>query len=289
MTTTVPSWVSTLQTASIAADMAAADVNGTVTYAGLETLLTDLDAKLSSTNTTLTAAEMSDLKTIVANLNNGMTASPYLTNIMNSLVNGSGENATWTGGGASSTALGNLAVGSSATQLSDLIGKWVLGTDLPSSKVSVDGSSFSVSYTPSAKPLFTANGPSMSDINQGDLGDCYLLSSLAEVAGQNSSLISSMITSNGNGTYGVRFYENGVADYVTVNSSVTNQFNTGPDLWGSLVEKAYCELQAGGLVTGGFTNSGNSFTTIGNGGTAEYALEEITGASQINDFMASGT
>ena len=77
--TPAPAWVSALQNASIAADMAAADVNGTVTYAGIETLLTDLDAKLASSKTSLTASELSDLKTIVANLNNGMTTSAYLT------------------------------------------------------------------------------------------------------------------------------------------------------------------------------------------------------------------
>ena len=291
-TTPAPSWVSTLQTASIAADMAAADVNGTVTYAGLQTLLADLDAKLASTNTSLTAAELSDLKTIAANLNNGMTTSAYLTSVTNSLVNGSAANATWTGGGTTSTALGNLAVGSSATQLSELTGKWVLGTDLPSSKVSVGGTNFSVSYSASAKPLFAASGPSMNDINQGYLGDCYLLSSLAEVAFQNSGLISSMITSNGNDTYGVRFYENGVANYVTVSNSLANggnEFNCGADIWGSIVEQGYCQLQASGVVTGNYINSGNSFTTIGNGGAPEYALEEITGASQITDFMAAGT
>jgi hypothetical protein len=121
--TTTPAWVSTLSTASIAADMAAADVNGTVTYAGLKNLLTDLDASLAATGTRLTAAELSDLKTIVANLNNGMSTSPYLAYITNALVNGNAANATWTGGQASSTALGNLATGSSAAQLSELIGK----------------------------------------------------------------------------------------------------------------------------------------------------------------------
>src|SRR5207248_10320045 len=159
--TALPAWVSTLQTASIAADMAAADVNGTVTYAGLQTLLTDLDSKLSSSKTTLTSAEMADLKTIVTNLNNGMSTSAYLTNIMKSLVNGNAANATWTGGGATPIALGNLAVGSSATQLSELIGKWVQGTDLPSSKVYMEGANFSVSYSTTAKPLFAASGPSM--------------------------------------------------------------------------------------------------------------------------------
>jgi hypothetical protein len=286
---TTPQWINGLSTASIAADMAAADVNGTVTYSGLKTLLTDIDATLASSKTGLTAGELSDLKTIVANLNNGMTTSSYLTGIMSSLVNGNAANATWTGGAASSTALGNLAAGSSATQLSELIGKWFLGTDLPSSTVSMSGySTFSISYSASSSPLFAASGPSMNDVNQGFLGDCYLLSSLAELAKQDSGLISSMFTSNGNNTYGVRFFVNGVADYVTVNNSLTNDFNSGSDIWASLAEKAYAQLQAGGVVTGSSVNYGNSWSTIGNGGAPECALEEITGASAITDFSASG-
>jgi NOL1/NOP2/fmu family ribosome biogenesis protein len=286
-----PSWMSTLQTASIAADMAAADVNGTVTYAGLDKLFTDLDTTLTSTNGKLTTAEFNDLKTIAANLNNGMSSSTYLTDITQALVNGNAANATWTGGGASSVTLGNLAAGATATQLGELVGKWFLGTDLPSSKVLVDGSNFSVSYSTSTKPLFASTGPSMNDVNQGDLGDCYLLSSLAEVASQESGIISSMFTTNGNNTYGVRFYVNGTAEYVTVNASLADGgsiFNSGSNIWASLAEKAYAQLQAGGVVTGNYLNDGNSFSTIGNGGAPEMALEEITGASAITDFDASG-
>ncbi|MGA2127867.1 MAG: putative Ig domain-containing protein [Xanthobacteraceae bacterium] len=283
-----PSWVGTLSTASIAADMTAADVNGTVTYSGLKTLLTDLDATLTSSRTTLTAAELSDLRKIAANLDNGMTTSSYLTGIMNGVVNANAANATWTGGAASSTALGNLAAGSSATQLSELVGKWFLGTDLPSSKVSMGGApTFSVSYSASSGPLFGSTGPSMSDVNQGYLGDCYLLSSLAEVAKQNSGIISSMFTADGNNTYGVRYFVNGVAEYVTVNNSLTSAFNSGTDIWASLAEKAYAQLQAGGVVTGNSVNAGNSWTTIGNGGAPEFALEEITGASAITDFSSN--
>jgi hypothetical protein len=271
--------------------MTAADVNGTVSYSGLTKLFTDLDTLLTNTRTKLTTAEFNDLKTIAANLNNGMSASGYLTNITQALVNGNAANATWTGGAANTTTLGNLATGASATQLAELIGKWFLGTDLPSSKVILGNTSFSVSYSTSSKPLFASSGPSMNDINQGYLGDCYLLASLAEAAKQDPSAITSMFTSNGNGTYGVRFYVNGVARYVTVNSSLANGgniFNSGADLWASLAEKGYAELQATGVVTGNSVNFGNSWTTIGNGGAPEMALEEITGASAITDFRASG-
>jgi hypothetical protein len=289
---TVPSWVSTLQTASIASDMVAADVNGTVTYAGLENLFADLESSLASSGTSLTAAEFSDLKTIATNLNNGMQASPYLVWITNALVDGNAANATWTGGAASSTSLGNLAVGSSATQLSELIGKWFLGTDLPSSTVSMSGyPTFSVSYSVDSAPLFGANGPSMNDVNQGYLGDCFFLACAAEVAEQNPDIISSMLTSNGNGTCGVRFYVDGTAEYVTVNNSLADGgtiFNYASDIWASLAEKAYAQLQTGGAVTGN-SISGNSWTAIGNGGSPEYALEEITGASAITDFCADGS
>ncbi len=183
----VPSWIGTLGAASIAADMAAADVNGVVSATGLTKLLTDLDSTLSATST-LSAKEFADLKIISANLNNGLSTSGYLTYVFNALVNGNAANATWTGGGASSTALGNFAVGANATQLSELIGKWFLGTDLPSSSVSMSGyAPFAVSYSNVANPLFGVSGPTMNDINQGYLGDCYFLSSCAEVANQTGS------------------------------------------------------------------------------------------------------
>jgi hypothetical protein len=101
-----------------------------------------------------------------------------------------------------------------------------------------------------------------------------------------------MFTANGNNTYGVRFYVNGAAEYVTVNNQLANggyEFNYGTNIWASLAEKAYAQLQAGGVVTGNSVNFGNSYSTIGNGGWPAYALEEITGASAITNFYASGS
>ena len=158
---TTPSWVGSLATASIASDTSAAIVDGQVTYSGLLTLLNDVDSTLSSSKTTLSAAQLSDLTTIAANLNNGVTTSAYLTGIMDSLVTGNKANATWTGGNASSVALGNLAAGASATQLSELIGKWFLGTDLPSSQVNVSGAQSPVAYSNSPNPLFRRLGPQL--------------------------------------------------------------------------------------------------------------------------------
>src|SRR5262249_49501504 len=68
----IPSWVNSLSTPSIKADMTAAISNGTVTYAGLTKVFTDAYSKLLTTNSRLTTAEFNDLKTIAANLNNGV-------------------------------------------------------------------------------------------------------------------------------------------------------------------------------------------------------------------------
>lgn len=285
------SWIAGLTNASIKADMVSAISDGTVSYSGLENLISDLDNSLKSSNKTLSSSQYSDLKTIAANLNNGISTSSYLTDAFTSLVDGSALNATWTGGSASSSALGNLGAGSSYTTLSELNGKWLLGTDLPSSKVSLSGeASFNVTYSTVSNPLYSASGPSINDINQGELGDCFLLASLAETAFQNQSAITSMIQSNGNGTYGVRFYVDGTAEWVTVNSQLADggdEFNySSGGIWASLVEKAYTQLQTGGSTTGNIY-SGNTWSSIGNGGDVENALEQITGASSIIDYALS--
>jgi len=291
-TAAVPSWVSTLTTASIKADMIAADANGTVTYSGLKSLFANIGSALGTG--VLTATQFADLKTVAANLNNGMTTSGYLTSIANALVNGSAANAQWTGGTAAPIALGNLGVGSTATQLNELVGKWFLGTDLPNAKLLMSGSNpYTVSYSIESVPVFAASGPSMNDINQGYMGDCYFLASLAEVANQNSSIIQSMFTDNGNNTYGVRFFIDGAAQYVTVNNVMANGgtlFDRGPNMWAGLAEKAYAQFQATALTTGnGSSNYGNAWSTIANGGWPLNALEAITGATSLSEFRANGT
>ena len=288
-----PSWISSLTDSVIKADMTAAFAGGTVSETAMAKLFSDLAAELTANKTTLSASQLTDLKIIATNLNVGENASSYLTYITDALIDGNAANAKWTGGVASSTTLGNLVVGCTATQVAELDGKWFLGTDRPSSSVAMSGAStFNVSYSAVVNPLFGASGPSMNDVNQGYLGDCYLLSSLAEVAKQDPALIGSMITNNGNNIYGVRFFVNGSAEYVTVDNDLPNGgaiFNSATNIWASLVEKAYAQVQASGVITGNSVNYGNSFSTIGNGGAPEYALEEITGASAITDFYANGS
>ena len=255
-------------------------------------LFDDLATELSTHSLTLSASQFADLELIDANLNRGEKASSYVTFITDALIKGNPANGVWTGGSVSTSPLGNLAIGDTATHISELDGKWFLGTDLPGM------GSQQLTYVPLHNPVFGPTGPSMNDINQGSLGDCYLLATLAEVAFKNPAIIQSMITSNGNpDTYGVRFFVKGVPTYVTVNNDLVSGgdffggtlFNNANFIWGSLIEKAYAQIQASGIITGNTYDYGNSFYSIGLGGTLEDALEEITNASTITDFVANGS
>lgn len=243
----------------------------------------------------MTAGKFSALQALAGKLNapSGITVSAYVQQIFNNVVFGNAANATWMGGTSQAAGLGNLNPVSSQTQVGELIGKWFLGTDLPSSSVTMSGvPNFNVYYSDVSNPLFGSGGPSMSDINQGYLGDCFVLAPLAEMAAQDPSAIQSMITANGNNTYSVRFTVNGKADYVTVNDMLADGggiFNHATNDWASLVEKAYTQLQAGGAVTGDNFTYGNSYSSIGNGGYPDAILEEITGAPMITDLVANGS
>ena len=309
MTTTQLTGLSAAQVGALSAtqigDLTAADVRAlsptqlasiSLSYEGMLTIL-DNDATGGMTSTKFSALQA---LTSELNASGGITVSSYLEYVTDALVDGNSANATWTGGASKSVPLGNLSASSTQTQVSELIDKWFLGEDLPSSSVGMSGyRPFTVTYSTETNALFGSTGPSIYDVNQGDLGDCYLMSALAETALQDPSLIESMITVNGNGTYGVRFYVDGSPVYVTVD----NQLADGGDIfngegvmssksyvWASIVEEAYAEFQTGGEVTGNTSaNDHNSWSSIGNGGYPEYTLEEITGDSKVTDFAAHGS
>ena len=274
----------------IEAEAASMASGGALTYNDLLTILQN--ASTGGMN----AIKLQGLQTLGADLNNGKssgyTTTAYDQQIFDDVVDGNSANAYWHGGASTATALGNLTSSSSVTQINELIGKWFLGTDLPSMNVSAGnvGASEPAAYQAVNAPLFNAGGPSYLDVNQGNTGDCYFLAALAETAKQDPSVIKNMIQSNGNNSYSVEFQINGKADYVTVNNELpvlqggwqmangaTEEFDNSTTLWSPLIEKAYAEVTEQTDVTPGasLNVNGNSYADI-SGGFGQ-GLTEITG------------
>jgi hypothetical protein len=156
-----------------------------------------------------------------------------------------------------------------------------------------------LTYSPVNGSLFGPNGPSYLDVQQGQLGDCWLLASLAEVAARDPADIRTMFTADGttveNGTvvnlYKVRLYNSGgVSEYVTVDTELPSgggyydQPANGV-LWVALAEKAYAQANGAGFVTT-FQKGSDSYGALQGaklsngdyqGGEPQWALQALTG------------
>ncbi len=126
----------------------------------------------------------------------------------------------------------------------------------------------------------------VSDINQGQIGDCYLLSSIGEIVLTDPSFITNMITQNSNGTETVKLYafetvkvgHSSITELVATTKTVTNNFasysvDNGAsqdvvggvkEIWPQVLENAFAQL-------------GGGYSSIMNGGSPVYAMEELTG------------
>ena len=203
-------------------------------------------------------------------------------NLANAVALGSLGNATYQG-----KTFGNLTAGSSAGQLKKLVNKWFRGMDNPLSPYS---------YQLAAGRLFVdewgdTNSVSYTDIAQGQLGDCYFMAALAEAAFRTPGVITDMFLDNGDGTYTVKFYKDGVPDYVTVDSQLPVDSdgslvyaNVGAsasdpyaELWTALAEKAYVEINAKWKTRANNSND-NNYAAIAGGG-AGISIRDITGLS----------
>jgi hypothetical protein len=220
---------------------------------------------------------MADLKTLLADAS-ALKMPGYVQVLAGDVINGNTANAHYQG-----QALGNLAVGNSAAKLDNLIGKWFLGTDTPStggygySTINVTGSIFSTT-------------PWHLDEDQGMVGDCYFISSVGTIADSAPAAIQNMIVDNGVDaktglhTWTVRFYSNGTADYVTVDNMLPTsggrlvfdgygEGTTNPQgLWIALVEKAYAQWNETGKEG---RNGSNTYSGIEGGWMADVDAQVL--------------
>jgi Calpain family cysteine protease len=130
------------------------------------------------------------------------------------------------------------------------------------------------------------NAINVADINQGQLGDCFLLSPIGEMALLKPTSISNMIHVNANGTETVMLYVAsngrlptwGTTAFKAVSETINNVFpNYSVDngatqdvlkgqkeIWPQVLEKAVATLDGG-------------YGAIANGGSPLIAMEELTG------------
>ena len=184
----------------------------------------------------------------------------------------------YNGSGASWTAL-------TGANLQNALANWCLPRTNPVADTA---------YSPVSGTLFGTYGASYLDVEQGGVGDCWLVASLAETAARTCD-ITNMFVSDGTtivngsqvGVYSVRFYSSsGAAQYVTVDTELPSGGNTYDHpanniLWAALAEKAYAVANGAGYVPSNHVYA-NSYDVL-NGGDAAQALHAITGQS-ASDF-----
>jgi hypothetical protein len=137
------------------------------------------------------------------------------------------------------------------------------------------GSVFTVS-----RSLF-GTGPVASDINQGGVGDCYFMATLAGFAQFHTSVILNSAVDLGDGTYAVEFFHGGTPEFIRVN----NQFPTGGfagfhfaypgannTIWGCVMEKAFAYFRSGA----------NTYTSINSGWPSEVYSDLNFGSNSFN-------
>ena len=134
---------------------------------------------------------------------------------------------------------------------------------------------------------------SVSDIHQGQIGDCFLLSAIGEMALWHPSAITNMIYANADGTETVTLYlaasghcrrsarprsrptpvtiDNTFPSNVVNNGASQDVLNGQKEIWVQVLEKAVATLSGG-------------YTAISNGGYPMVAMEELTGQAATSDI-----
>jgi hypothetical protein len=159
-------------------------------------------------------------------------------------------------------------------------------------------------YAFSNRPLFGANGPTADDIAQGQVGDCYFLSTLASIAKTDAKTIENSICDMGDGTYSVEFHVKGVAVYERVDNDLATyswshttpayaNLGAGSSMWVAIFEKAFADFRQtkntyasinAGMMSEVYTDFGDTSATI----TPSGAADANTYAQQIEALLDSG-
>lgn len=227
-------------------------------FGAIETVLKNFAASLTSG---LTAAQYSDLTQYVQNIGSVCGTGSSIYSVVNGMVTGAnGASVDWASA-SGNVRIGNLGAGSSGTQFNQLLSTWLDGQNAPQG---------STTNNVMGRPLFANQTATINDIHQGVFGDCYLLAPLMAIANTTPDYLKSMIVQNTNDTYSVRFFNKGIADWVTVDNN-TYQMGESSDnsSWGATIERAYETFSTT------YLGGDNNYSTISGGSIT--TLQQITG------------
>lgn len=165
-------------------------------------------------------------------------------------------------------------------ELSKFLGAKV---NLPDPK-GMDGDNVTFKWIPGGK--LYVDEPLDSDVRQGSVGDCYLLSVLSSMSRNHRGLLKGAVKSLGDGTYNVRFFQpdaQGVMQpvHVRVDGQLPfrgdgGRYATSPtqsELWVAVVEKAYAKWKGG-------------YEAIGHGGSPGQVMTDLTGRPHTFEWIA---
>jgi hypothetical protein len=151
-----------------------------------------------------------------------------------------------------------------------------------------------VKYTSFANlPLFSSSGPNPNDINQGDLGDCYFLSTLSAIAKVDPAVIRKDIINNNDGTYTVDFSGAKTkevrvsADLPTLSDGQLAYagLGSGDSTWVAIFEKAFAEIRTAAKsyasISGGWMSE--VFTDLG---IKSQSIFTVASATALATLMA---
>jgi hypothetical protein len=123
--------------------------------------------------------------------------------------------------------------------------------------------------------------PVAGDVNQGEVGDCYFVASLAAFAGEKPSVLTESAVDMGDGTYVVQYESGSTPVFVRVSSDMpTGPFNglmyahpgTNGTIWAMVMEKAFCY----------FRNGANTYASISSGSMGEVYADLGVSYSSFN-------
>jgi fibronectin type 3 domain-containing protein len=143
-------------------------------------------------------------------------------------------------------------------------------------------------------------GPIAADINQGEVGDCYFLSSLAAFANTNASVLTQSAVDMNDGTYVVQFMNGTTPTYVRVNSVVSASGGSplyarpgsDGDIWAPIMEKAYAYFRTGANTYASLNSGwmGDVYAAFGVGSQAFFPSQMTSSAfyTMVSTDLAAG-